>query len=83
MGIISDIAADGDKCSNCGRLLHKHYSGHELYPTLRIYDGDIVDAAVADVWCEHCGYINEIFWWAQLPTTQNMSRMMAEYKGRR
>ena len=51
MGIISDITADGDRCQRCGRLLHKHYGGYELCPTLRMYDGDIVEVVVADVWC--------------------------------
>ena len=76
--IHSDLEADGTRCPNCGELLHKHYGGHETYPTLRMYDGDIVDALVADVWCSNCGYVNEVFLWAQLPTSANMARLMAE-----
>ncbi|MFQ5674682.1 MAG: hypothetical protein ACE5PV_24335 [Candidatus Poribacteria bacterium] len=77
MGIISDIAADGDRCLNCGRLLHKHYGGHELYEILRMYDDDIVDALAVDVRCSTCGYTNEIFLQAWLPTTANMRDLMA------
>ena len=81
--MISDIAADSDRCQHCGELLHKHFSGHELSPTLRFYDGDIVDAVMSDVWCSNCGYVNDVFWQAWLPTTANMKRLMAEYEGRR
>ncbi len=62
MGIISDIAADRDRCQHCGKPLARNYGGHELYETLRIYGGDIVDAFVADVRCSACGHANEIFW---------------------
>lgn len=78
--IHSDLEADGDRCKNCGQLLRKHYGNHELYPTLRIYDGDIVDARMAEVICKNCGYVNELFWQAWLPTTTNMVSLMAEYE---
>ena len=83
MGIIADIAADSTRCPNCGEPLHRNYGGHELYPTLRMYDGDIVDAVVADVTCGYCGYVSEFFLWVQLPTSVNMRRMMAECEDER
>jgi phage FluMu protein Com len=64
--IQSDLEFDGDRCNHCGRLLHKHYGGHELYPTLRFYDGDIVFALMVDIRCGYCGVVNEIFWAADM-----------------
>lgn len=67
--IYSDLEADKDRCQRCGSLLHKYYGGHELYPTLRMYDGDIVYATMVDIRCASCGAVNEIFYIADmLPT---------------
>lgn len=64
--IHSDLEIDNDRCPNCGELLHKHYGGHELYPTLRMYDGDIVYATMVDVTCRNCGVISTIFYQADM-----------------
>ena len=76
--IHSDLEADNDKCPSCGNLLLRNFGGYELYPTLRMYDGDIVDAVVADIWCSNCGYVNEVFWMAQLPASANIRRLSNE-----
>lgn len=69
MGIPSDIAADNDRCKNCGRLLYKHYGGKRTRELLRLWDGDIVFALMVDVTCAWCGAVNEIFYVADmLPT---------------
>jgi len=78
--IRSDISADGDICKNCGRLLHEHFGGKRTRRTLRYCDDDLCDAVVADVTCGYCGYVNEIFWQAWLPTTPNMRRLIVEYE---
>ena len=66
MGILSDIAADGDRCQHCGRLLHKHYGGKRTRELLREYDGDIVAATLIEIRCANCGVVNEIFWEADM-----------------
>ena len=66
MGIISDIAADGDRCQHCGRLLHKYYGGKHTRELLREYDGDMVFATMVDIRCANCGVVNEIFWAADM-----------------
>jgi len=80
--MISDMAADGDRCQNCGKLLSRNYGGHELYETLRMYDGDVLDAVVADVTCGYCGCINEILNQAWMSTTPNMRRLITEQQRR-
>jgi len=75
--IQSDIEFDETKCKHCGRLLHRHFGGKRTRELLREYDGDVVDAVVADVTCANCGHVNEISWWAQLPTTPHMRNLMA------
>lgn len=78
MGIMSDIESDGDRCKNCGRLLHEHYGGKHTRRTLRFVDDDLCDAVVVDITCANCNAVNEVFWQAWLPTTTNMVSLMAE-----
>jgi len=67
--VFSDIAADGNRCRNCGRLLSKHYGGKTTRELLRLWDNDVVFAIVVDVTCAFCGAVNEIFYQADmLPT---------------
>jgi ribosomal protein S27E len=77
MTIHSDLA-DGDRCKHCGHLLCEHFGGKQFRQTLRFCDDDLCDAIVVDITCANCGGINEIFWWAQIPTTPNMARMIAK-----
>ena len=67
--MISDIAADSDRCQHCGRLLHKHFGGKHTRELLRLWDDDVVFATIVDITCAWCGAVNEIFYQADmLPT---------------
>ncbi len=66
MGIISDIAADGDRCQHCGRLLCGNFDGKRTRELLREYDGDVVFATMVDVTCGWCGAVTSIFWAADM-----------------
>jgi len=66
MGIVSDIAADGDRCQHCGRLLHEYFGSKRTRETLRLWDDDVVFATMVDVTCAWCGAVNEIFYQADM-----------------
>lgn len=75
MGVIADIAADGDCCQHCGRLLHEYFGGKRTRRLLRLWDGDIVFATIVDITCAWCGAVNSIFYQADmLPNVQPTGR---------
>ena len=59
MGILSDFAADSNRCQHCGRLLHEHFGGKRTRELLRLWDDDVVIATMVDITCGWCGAVIE------------------------
>ena len=74
--MISDIAADSDRCQHCGRLLHKHFGGKHTRELLRLWDDDVVFATIVDITCAWCGAVTSIFYQADmLPAVSTTPRL--------
>ena len=81
--MISDIAADNDRCRYCGRPLHRHFGGKRTRRTLREWDGGLVIGTWVDIRCSRCGDVTTIWYQADMLPTANMHRLIAQQRGRK